>query len=125
MNDVNTSDGKVTFRGNYDAQSFDAEDKSILLVGGNNLYWPQAGASIKACRAYFQLNGLTIGDTNNQVREFHLNFGDGDTTGIKTTNFTNYTNKAGVWFTLDGRKLNEKPTTKGIYVNRGRKIVIK
>jgi len=125
MNDVNTSDNKVTFRGNYDAQSFDAEDKSILLVGGNNLYWPQAGASIKACRAYFQLNGLTIGDTNNQVREFHLNFGDGDTTGIKTTNFTNYTNKAGVWFTLDGRKLNEKPTTKGIYVNRGRKIVIK
>ncbi len=115
----------VTIDKTIDAQSFDAEDKSILLVGGNNLYWPQAGASIKACRAYFQLNGLTIGDTNNQVREFHLNFGDGDTTGIKTTNFTNYTNKAGVWFTLDGRKLNEKPTTKGIYVNRGRKIVIK
>lgn len=30
-----------------------------------------------------------------------------------------------VWFTLDGRRLSEKPTIPGIYVNNGRKIVIK
>ncbi len=29
------------------------------------------------------------------------------------------------WYTLDGRKLNSKPTQKGIYVNGGRKVVIK
>jgi hypothetical protein len=29
------------------------------------------------------------------------------------------------WYTLDGRKLNGKPTKKGIYVNGGRKVVIK
>ena len=29
------------------------------------------------------------------------------------------------WYTLDGRKLNGKPTQKGIYVNGGRKVVIK
>ena len=28
-------------------------------------------------------------------------------------------------YTLDGRKLNGKPMTKGIYVNGGRKVVIK
>ena len=32
---------------------------------------------------------------------------------------------ADVWYTLDGRKLNGKPTAKGIYVNGGRKVVIK
>ena len=30
-----------------------------------------------------------------------------------------------IWYTLDGRMLNGKPTTKGIYINQGRKVVIK
>ena len=29
------------------------------------------------------------------------------------------------WFTLDGRKLDGKPSAKGVYINNGRKIVIK
>ena len=29
------------------------------------------------------------------------------------------------WFTLDGRRLQAKPTAPGIYVNNGRKVVIK
>ena len=30
-----------------------------------------------------------------------------------------------VWYTLDGRKLDKQPTKKGIYINGGRKVVIK
>jgi hypothetical protein len=29
------------------------------------------------------------------------------------------------WYTLDGRRLNGKPTKKGIYINNGRKVVIR
>jgi hypothetical protein len=29
------------------------------------------------------------------------------------------------WYTLDGRKLNARPTQKGIYINKGKKIVVK
>ncbi|MBQ2298885.1 MAG: hypothetical protein II278_05865 [Bacteroidaceae bacterium] len=29
------------------------------------------------------------------------------------------------WYTLDGIRLSGKPSTKGIYINNGRKIVIK
>ena len=29
------------------------------------------------------------------------------------------------WFTLDGRRLSGKPTTKGIYLSGGRKVVVK
>ena len=29
------------------------------------------------------------------------------------------------WFTLDGRRLDSNPTQKGIYIYRGKKIVIK
>jgi hypothetical protein len=29
------------------------------------------------------------------------------------------------WYTLDGRKLSGKPTQKGIYVNSGKKVLVK
>jgi hypothetical protein len=29
------------------------------------------------------------------------------------------------WYTMDGRKLNGVPTTKGVFINNGRKVVIK
>lgn len=29
------------------------------------------------------------------------------------------------WYTLDGRKLNGRPTQKGVYINKGRKILLK
>ena len=63
------------------------------------------------------------------ARAFHLDFGDGEQTGITTTNYTNltnYTNSAGAgWYTVDGRKLSGKPTKKGVYIQNGRKLVIK
>ena len=70
-----TSNG-VSFKGTYTYQAFNTENKSILLVGGNNLYWPQSGASLGACRAYFQLaDGVN-------ASEFVLNFDSGNITGI-------------------------------------------
>jgi hypothetical protein len=29
------------------------------------------------------------------------------------------------WFTIDGRRLAEKPSARGIYINNGRKVAIK
>lgn len=49
----------------------------------------------------------------------------GATTGITTTNFTNYTNAADAWYSLDGRRLSGKPTKRGMYLNNGKKIIIK
>ena len=34
-------------------------------------------------------------------------------------------NLAGAWYSLDGRRLSGKPTKSGVYVNNGRKVVIK
>ena len=34
-------------------------------------------------------------------------------------------NDSGVWFSLDGRKIERRPTEKGIYVHGGRKFVVK
>lgn len=48
---------------------------------------------------------------------------DENATGIIST--TNYTNSVDAWYSLDGRKLNCKPTRSGVYVNNGRKVVLK
>ena len=71
------------------------------------------------------LNGITAGDPtgDGDVKAFVLNFGD--ETGITTTDCTDSTDKAGAWYDMSGRKLSGKPTKRGVYVNNGRKIVIK
>ena len=90
---------------------------------------PQSGASLGAQRAYFKLSGITAGDKKTAgVRSFVLDFGEGEeATGIGnlTINSQLSTLNSDTWYTLDGRKLAGKPTQKGLYINRGVKIVIK
>lgn len=125
MSDVTSTDGKVTFKGSYAGQTFNADDKSILFMGGGNtLYYPQNGASIGACRAYFQLNGITATSIpSNGVKMF---FGEGDETTAVTTPLAPGRVVGGeAWYDLNGRRLSGKPTAKGIYINNGIKVAIK
>ena len=122
------------FCGTYSPITWNTETKSILFLGTNNtLYYPEAGAHIGAFRCYYELgNGLTAGDIANT----RMNF-ESETTGILSTtkvqldgpegkvNFTNYTNKADAWYTLEGVRLNGKPSARGMYIHGGRKTVIK
>ena len=55
-----------------------------------------------------------------------IGIGDGGTTSLTTTNFTNFTNEAGAqWHDLQGRKFQGEPTSKGIYIYKGKKVIIK
>jgi hypothetical protein len=114
----------VDFKGTYAPISFAEDNKSILLVGeGNTLYYPQNGAYLNACRAYFQLNnGLTVAD----IQQARMNFGE-DVTGVNEVNGVTASLEVidDSWFTLDGRKLQAKPTKAGMYINGNRKVVIK
>jgi hypothetical protein len=117
--------------GTYKKLSYDADDRSILLLGANNtLYYPQSGASLGAQRGFFKLSGITAGDKAAGVRSFVLDFGDGETTGIIETRAnsqlsTLHSSLKEAWYTLDGLRLSGKPTTKGVYINNGKKIVVK
>ena len=122
---VSSSDEKVSFTGTYASMSFGAEDKSLLFLGGGNtLYYPEAGASINAQRAYFQLNGITSG-TLSGVRALLLNFDDSEPSEITTTDFKDYMDKADTWYSLDGRKLDGKPTRAGLFIVNGKKVIVK
>ncbi len=117
MHDFESTDHKVQFCGTYDHISWTEENPSILFLGAENqLHWPDAGASLGACRAYFQ---LTEGAG---VREFKLSFGDDTQTIIGHTEITE---KADAWYTVNGVKLSGVPTTKGLYIHGGRKVIVK
>jgi hypothetical protein len=117
-----SDDARVRFLGTYKSMEFNATDNSILLMGAENtLYYPTSGASLRAQRAYFKIGD---GAQARSITGFNINFGEGDnTTKISTTN-ANHTN-SDAWYDMQGRKLDGKPTTKGIYVNGNRKVVIK
>ena len=121
-----SGDNRVRFLGTYDALTFSSEPQnSILLLGDDNkLHYAGAG-HLGACRAYFK-----IGDGVSAARQltgFEIDFGEGETTGILNIEHStlNIEHSADAWYTLDGRKLSGKPSVKGVYVNNGRKVIIK
>ena len=53
-------------------------------------------------------------------------FSTNDATAIESlTDKKQTTAESGLWFTIDGRMLSGKPSQKGIYINNGRKVIIK
>ena len=76
----------------------------------------------------------TVNGTSAAARTINLDFGDGETTQITTTNYTNDTNSDGMYYDLQGRKvtkpalratLSPSGLRKGLYIVNGRKVVIK
>ena len=123
----------ITFKGTCSPVPFTSENRSILFLGGNNnLYYPDGtgtGITIGAFRAYFQLVGITASPDPSQgggdVKAFVLNFGGSeDATSIDHSPLT-IDHSAGGWYSLDGRRLDGKPSKVGIYINNGRKVVVK
>ena len=99
----------------------------LLYMGADNtLYFPSEPMTIDAFRGFFHLYGITLTDLAQGDKSIMLNFGEETTTtGISTTNYTNFTNFNSDWYSLDGRRLNSKPTLKGVYIHDGKKVVIK
>ena len=95
----------------------------MVLAGNNRLGYVTTdrtianGKALGAFHAYFYIPGST------QAREFVLNTDDESTTGIVDNKRETITNNH--WYSLDGRKLQGKPTQKGLYIVNGKVRVIK
>jgi uncharacterized repeat protein (TIGR02543 family) len=79
-------------------------------------FFEYTGEYMPARKAYLLVPGGTI-----QARELTMVFDE--ETGIRPTPGPSL--NGGEWYDLSGRKLNGKPTKKGIYINNGKKVVIK
>ena len=89
----------------------------------------ESGSSIKPFRAYLQhisntTRGLTRGDDDEELpdRMSVIVRDSSSETGILKVK-SEKPDEA--WYALDGRQLNGKPSMKGVYINGGRKVVIK
>ena len=108
------------FIGNFSPVDFAAQDRTILYMGGDNkLYYPKKNMTIKSFRAFFDL-GEDSGEAK-EITDFVLNFGDSTTEIVNSQLSTVNSNDS--WYSIDGRKLNGKPTQKGVYIHKGKKIV--
>ena len=122
-----TGDTRVRFCGTYKSTAFDAEDKSILLMGEENtLFYPITGSGMGAQRAYFKIgeDGELLAPS---LTAFNIDFGDDETTGIISieNGKLKIDNASDAWYSLDGRRLSAKPSRAGVYINNGIKVVIK
>lgn len=100
----------------------DGDTKAVLfLAAGNTLLNPSAlPANMKGFRAYFQLKG----ETASLARAFSIDFGDGETTGIIAIGTDRAASTDNATYTLDGRRIS-KATQKGVYIQNGKKVIIK
>ena len=91
------------------------------LTDGNTHYvyyddgfWPLKTGTIAANKAY-----LSLPTASNA--KIYVSLG-GATTGIEDIAADNKDH--GAWYTLDGVKVNEKPTVKGLYIHNGKKVIV-
>jgi hypothetical protein len=91
------------------------KDEIILLSSGSKLGYSKNPRTLHAFRCHFK----TYSDT--KARSFEMDFGDGEATGVIEISGVNEV-KDNSWYTLDGRKLNGKPTKKGLYIHNGLKV---
>ena len=123
----------IDFIGTYSPTDiYEDGDKTYLYLGdANALYYPTTpNFTINSFRAYFQLtNELTAGEPSapSSIRAFVLNFDGSEQTGIEEIETEKLPNSKydGAWYSLDGMRLDSKPSARGIYINNGRRIVIK
>lgn len=122
----------ATFYGYYSPITLEAGDRTRLYLGSNNtLYYPSDAMTVGSCRGVFQLHGITAGDLesgeeNNAPLHIVLNLDDanGDATAISAVSNDPVVVSPSGWFTLDGRRLADKPTLRGIYLHNGKKVVV-
>ena len=115
----------VQMVGTYSPVSVTADDKSILFLGdANTLYYSTVDRQIRSCRAYFSVPYIN-GHAEAKARAFALSFDGEETTGILevSANYNGVTDEA--WYSLDGVRLSGKPTQRGMYINKGKKILVK
>lgn len=97
----------------------DVKDILILNTSGT-LVHPSAVGNMKGFRAYFVMHDAPAG-----ARAFVINFGDGETTGIQPIRMENGTTPAEGTYDLSGRRIQGQPTQKGVYIQNGKKVIIK
>jgi len=142
-----TTSGDWTYEGTYKTIEWSSDPGNIYGFASGQAYGDsgdqtEAGkfirvhtGGIRPFRAYLQYSGAgnaraltrSAADVLPDVMTVRLIGADGQTTAIGTldTRTGEATFDTDAWYTLDGRRLSGQPTAKGIYIYKGKKVIIK
>ena len=109
------------FKGTLEAATIPASNATTdnYAFNGKEFVWVMNEIAIGANKAY-----LSIPKTNGNPKNIRLHRGNGETTGIDAS-LVNSEEVNSVWYDLNGRKLQGKPSLKGVYIKNGKKVVVK
>ena len=111
------NDTKEYYFSRFKENGKSTRDKAYLKLSNDVFHWTNEGPTASG-------SGLN----NSNGSRVALNFFDDEeeqTTGIKQVDTTMQRVDSNVFYTLEGVKLNSRPTQRGIYIHNGRKVVIK
>lgn len=116
-----------TFENNKLIGTASAVDVSTITGGTvyilvNNMFRRSTSGSIPANRGYLVVEPSAVNAGN--APQLSISIGDENTTAISNTDFTDNTDKAGEWYSIDGVKLNGQPQKPGLYIKNGKKVFI-
>ena len=119
-----TDESGVKFIGSYSAKTdgFKANEAFFSVSADkNDYYWGSSTNTtyMAPLGAFFQL------PAGSAARTIVFEEADGSTTAIEAVTTVNEVKNNEGWYTINGMKLQSVPTEKGIYINNGKKIVVK
>lgn len=145
--DPKTNNGALVFHGTYEQKTWEADAAAAANIYGFMLAdndGQQVGQFVKARRKTIlrpfscwlekttegALSGtqMTRGnDGEPEVIGIIWRSATGETTGIGSLNLRTgeILDGSDEWFAIDGRRLSGKPSKRGLYINKGKKVVIK
>ena len=109
-----------TFEGTLHAGKTLAENTLFLA---ENKFWYSAGSTvIKGFRAYFDLTDV-LSEVEGSGARIMMDI-NGEETAL-SEELRVKSEESSAWYTLNGLCLDKKPTTRGIYIHNGKKVVVK
>ena len=117
-----SDDADHDFIGTYVGHKVTSADKSEYYYSTTKKQFVNSSSetNVGRMRAYLKDNNPT-----SAVRTITIQEADGSTTAIATIDADGVAVPAQGWYTVNGMKLEGVPTEKGIYINNGKKVVIK
>ena len=128
--DVLEAGGGATFEGTYLTKTVTPSDNDCwFLLGDYEKGWAFINGSANSSVWNWDIistEGFIKTTVAAREATFIMEELDGSTTALKSISADSTNDvKAEGWYTINGMKLNTVPTQKGIYINNGKKIVVK
>ena len=100
----------------------DGKQRYFIMDGNGDFYYCTGGI-LPAYKAYLDLGEL-IPVGGSSAKSFSIVFEDEESTGINGIAETKGA-QAEAWYTIGGQRLQGKPSTKGLYIVNGKKVIVK